>query len=88
VLTYSFFGIILKAKGGRKMSSDVVIFTVPDMSCSHCENTIKTALLRLNGVDNVNIDLQKKKVSIEYEGTKISSEILKSTIEDQGYDVK
>ncbi len=70
------------------MSSDVVIFTVPDMSCSHCENTIKTALMKLNGVENVNFDLKNKKVSIEYEETKVTRDLLKNTIEDQDYEVK
>lgn len=70
------------------MGKENVIFTVPDMSCSHCENTIKKAVGNLNGVENVLIDLNSKKVSVEYDDSKVSVDTIKVTIEDQGYDVK
>lgn len=70
------------------MSKENAIFTVPDMSCSHCEKTIKNAVGRLNGVDSVLIDMNSKKVSVEYDETKVSTETIKETIEDQGYEVK
>jgi Heavy-metal-associated domain. len=44
------------------MGKENVIFTVPDMSCSHCESTIKKAVGKLNGVENVFVDLNTKKV--------------------------
>ena len=65
-----------------------IIFTVPDMSCSHCENSIKKAVGTLNGVENVNVDLASKKVSVEYDPSKVSTETIRNSIEDQGYEVK
>ncbi len=70
------------------MGRENVIFTVPDMSCSHCENAIKKAVGELNGVENVLVDLNSKKVSVEYEEAKVSVDTIKVTIEDQGYAVK
>lgn len=70
------------------MGKENVIFTVPDMSCSHCENTIKNAVGKLNGVENVLVDLNSKKVSVEYDEGRISSDTIKLTIQDQGYEVK
>ncbi len=70
------------------MGKENVIFTVPDMSCSHCESTIKNAVGKLNGVENVFVDLNNKKVSVEYDEAKVSVDTIKVTIEDQGYDVK
>jgi len=70
------------------MGKENVIFTVPDMSCSHCENAIKKAVGKLNGVENVLVDLNSKKVSVEYDEGKVSVDTIKVTIEDQGYDVK
>lgn len=67
---------------------DNIIFTVPDMSCSHCENSIKKAVGTLNGVENVIVDLASKKVSVEFEPTKVSAETIRNSIEDQGYEVK
>lgn len=65
-----------------------VILTVPDMSCSHCESSIKNAVGALNGVENVIVDLATKKVSVEYDAAKVSIETIRNSIEDQGYDVK
>ncbi|OGO82706.1 MAG: copper resistance protein CopZ [Clostridiales bacterium GWC2_40_7] len=70
------------------MGKENIIFTVPNMSCSHCESAIKKAVGKLNGVDNVLIDLGSKKVSVEYDEAKVSVDTIKVTIEDQGYDVK
>ncbi len=67
---------------------DNIIFTVPDMSCSHCENSIKKAVGTLNGVENVIVDLASKKVSVEFEPAKVSAETIRNSIEDQGYEVK
>lgn len=70
------------------MGKDNVILTVPDMSCSHCEASIKKAVGNLNGVDNVIVDLASKKVSVDFDDTRVSIDTIKVTIEDQGYDVK
>lgn len=64
------------------------ILTVPDMSCSHCESSIKKAVGTLNGVENVIVDLATKKVSVEYDSAKVSVETIRNSIEDQGYNVK
>ena len=70
------------------MGRDNVILTVPDMSCSHCEDAIKRAVGKLNGVENVLVDLGSKKVSVEYDESKVSVDTIRVTIEDLGYDVK
>jgi len=70
------------------MSKETKVFNVEGMSCSHCENTIKKAVGALNGVENVMVDLAMKKVSVEYDPDKVELDIIRGTIEDQGYDVK
>jgi copper chaperone len=70
------------------MAKEVSSLNVDGMSCSHCENSIKKSVGALNGVSNVTVDLKAKKVSVEYDPEKISIQIVKDTIEDQGYDVK
>lgn len=62
--------------------------SVDGMSCSNCESKVKEALLRLNGVQSVVVDLKLKKVSVEYDDEKVFLDVIKGTIEDQGYDVK
>jgi copper chaperone len=63
------------------------ILKVEGMSCSHCENAVKKSVGALEGVIAVAVDLKEKTVTVEYEGTKVSPDRIKSEIEDQGYDV-
>lgn len=70
------------------MSMDIRTLSVEGMSCSHCENAIKKSVGALNGVSNVTVDLKEKKVIVEFDPELISIDIIRDTIEDQGYDVK
>jgi copper ion binding protein len=69
------------------MSKETRTLTVSGMSCSHCEYVIKKAVGTLNGVEKVTVNLESKKVAVDYETDKISLELIKEVIEDQGYDV-
>ena len=70
------------------MALETVNLTVEGMSCGHCVSSIKNSVGALNGVKQVNVDLRSKKVTIEYDPQKVDTQILKDTIEDQGYEVK
>ncbi|MCX7843461.1 MAG: copper chaperone CopZ [Clostridia bacterium] len=70
------------------MSMEIKVLTVEGMSCGHCENSIKNYVGALNGVHEVNVDLTSKKVSVEYDPERVTLDIIKATIEDQGYDVR
>lgn len=70
------------------MSTEIKALKVEGMSCSHCENTVKNAVGSLNGVVSVNVDLNGKKVVVEFEPEKVSIDTIKAVIEDQGYEVK
>ncbi|SCG81764.1 Copper chaperone copZ [Proteiniborus sp. DW1] len=61
------------------------ILTVEGMSCQHCVKAVKNALSELEGVKSVEVDLDTKKVEIE--GDNLQDELLKSAIEDAGYEV-
>ena len=69
------------------MSKQVSTLTVEGMSCSHCENRVKKSVGELTGVDSVTVDLQSKKVVIEYDAEKVNLATISETIEDAGYDV-
>ena len=70
------------------MKEDLVSLNVEGMSCSHCADSIKKAVEELNGVSKVTVSVDDKKVVVEYDGERISSDIIKDVIEDQGYQVK
>jgi len=70
------------------MSKENICLTVSGMSCSHCENSVKKAVGALNGVDSVKVDLESKKVYVEYDPARVSLDAIEKAIEDQGYDVE
>jgi len=63
------------------------VFTVPDISCEHCERAIKGALEPLPGVQVVNVDIPGKKVRVQYDETKVDVETIKAAVEEEEYPV-
>ncbi|GKU76133.1 copper ion binding protein [Paenibacillus sp. L3-i20] len=61
------------------------VLNVEGMSCGHCVNSVEKALGEI-GVSG-KVDLAGKKVSVDYEESKVTIEAIKAAIEDQGYDV-
>lgn len=58
---------------------------VEGMSCSHCENSIKSALKEISGILEVFVNLAEKTVEVSFEN--IDLELIKKTIEEQGFDI-
>lgn len=62
------------------------VLKVKGMSCQHCVMSITKALNQLDGVKNVNVDLQKGEV--RFENTKgVASSQIEKAITDAGYEV-
>jgi copper chaperone len=70
------------------MLSEHVAFNVEDMTCEKCASTIQGALSKLNGIMNIIVDLDMKRVAVEYDVERLNFETLRGTIEDAGYKVK
>lgn len=64
-----------------------ISLTVENMNPDSVEK-IKNALERINGVERVIVSLDNRKVFIEYDDEKINDQLIKETIEDEGYIVK
>lgn len=61
--------------------------SVPDISCGHCKSTIEGAVSVLDGVDTVTVDVEPKRVSLDFDEHRISIEAIVAAIEEAGYDV-
>lgn len=70
------------------MAGDIITLKVLGMSCQHCAGSIKKAVGELNGISSVQVNLEAQKVVVEYDSEKISEDIIRETIEDNGYEVK
>ena len=71
----------LAMAAGEKAS---VTFLV-SMSCENCKNRIEKNLAYEKGVKNLEVDLSKKTVTIEYDTEKTTPDNLKSAIQNLGY---
>jgi copper chaperone len=60
---------------------------VEGMSCSHCVNAVTKGVTALGGVSGVNVDLEGKTVTVDFDEAKVTLDSIKEAIEDEGYDV-
>ena len=60
-------------------------FHIEGMSCEHCVKAVKNAVGAIDGVTGVEVSLEENTAIVECGET--PPELIKSEIEDQGYDV-
>jgi copper chaperone CopZ len=61
------------------------VFEVPDMTCSHCTNTI-TGVLESHGATVAGIDLDSKQVTADFPSAEAREQAF-DAIRDEGYTV-
>jgi copper chaperone len=64
--------------------SQTVTYTVPGMSCSHCERAVREELEAVEGVESVAVDLGTKLVTVT--GAPLDDAALRAAIEEAGYE--
>jgi copper chaperone len=60
-----------------------ITYTVPDMSCGHCEHAVSSELEQVPGVESVDVDLETKIVKVR--GSELDDAALRAAIEEAGY---
>ena len=63
-----------------------VVFTVPEISCGHCKDTIESTLDNVDSIESVSVDIENKSVEV------VSSAVLdminvSQLLDEQGYTV-
>ena len=61
-------------------------FTVPEISCDQCKETIEGILNSEENINSASVDIEKKEVSISSD-TKVSIGDLGALLDDHGYTV-
>ncbi len=59
-------------------------FTVPGMTCGHCEAAVKGEIGKLAGVDTVEVDLATKAVVVE--GTNLDRSAIFAAVDEAGFE--
>ena len=62
------------------------IFTVPEISCGHCKESIESAINTIEAVQEVSVDIDKKLVEINSTDA-IDMEVVTNLLDEQGYTV-
>ena len=62
-----------------------LVFTVPGISCGHCEAAIKHEVGSVAGVADIEVDLDSKLVTVR--GETLDRDDIVAAIDEAGYDV-
>lgn len=62
-------------------------FQVPGMSCAHCENAIRSALLGVDGVYEVDVNLETKTVVVHHDAV-VNTGAMREAINEAGYEIE
>ncbi len=59
---------------------------VDGMSCGHCVETIENAVMKMEGVSQVQVSLENKNVSVDFDENQTSLEDIKGKIVEVGFE--
>ena len=60
-------------------------YSVPDVSCGHCQHAITAEVETIPGVASVDVDLHVKRVTVT--GERLDDAAVRAAIDEAGYDV-
>ena len=63
-----------------------VVFTVPEIRCGHCKDTIESTLNNVESIESVSVDIEKKSVEI-ISSSDLDMMNVSQLLDDQGYTV-
>jgi len=63
-----------------------ILFTVPEISCGHCKDTIESTLNNVESIESVSVDIEKKSVEI-ISSSDLDMMNVSQLLDDQGYTV-
>ena len=61
-------------------------FTVPEISCGHCKETIESTINSLKNVEAVNVDIDQKSVEVK-SSSDLDLSLVSNMLDEQGYTV-
>jgi copper chaperone len=67
----------------RRPVSETVTYSVPAIHCAHCAMSIREEVSEVDGVEEIDVDLDSKIVTIH--GSKLDDVALRAAIVEAGY---
>lgn len=85
IRTVSFLLTALAASSGAMAAAQTITLNVPGMTCSSCPITVKKALMKVDGVQQVKTNLDKKEAVVTFDNAKTNVAKLSIATGDAGY---
>ncbi|MFK3961700.1 copper chaperone CopZ [Guptibacillus hwajinpoensis] len=60
---------------------------IEGMTCDHCKAAVTTALQELEGVSEVNVNVEEGTAKVAYNASSVSVSDMNEAVEEQGYDI-
>jgi mercuric ion binding protein len=79
------FAFLTALAGSAWAATQTVTLSVPDMTCSACPLTVKAALMKIAGVNKVEISLETKEAVVTFDDAKTSAAALTLATAGAGY---
>lgn len=67
------------------MTTEILIYSVPGITCEHCRTAITKEVRMIPGVEDVQVDLEQKLVTVA--GPTNIDTAVRAAIDEAGYDV-
>ncbi len=64
-----------------------VVLEVPNISCEHCERTVRSTLEPLAGVQTVQVDVPARAVTVDYDEDTVSLDEMSAALAEEDYPV-
>ncbi|PIE89815.1 MAG: copper-binding protein [Acidobacteria bacterium] len=64
-----------------------ITLQVQGMTCNHCKMAVEKSLQQVEGVTQVDVNLERGSVQIQYDAQKTGKDQLEAAIDDTGFDV-
>jgi copper chaperone len=65
--------------------TDTKTYSVPGIHCGHCKDAVTRELVAVEGVQSVDVDLDRKLVTVT--GSGLDDSALRAAIDEAGYEV-
>ena len=63
-----------------------IVFTVPEISCGHCKDTIESTLNNVESIESVSVNIEKKSVEV-ISSSDLDMMNVSQLLDEQGYTV-
>lgn len=80
-----FAAIALVAAAPVWAATQTVTLAVPGMTCAACPITVKQAISKVDGVNKVNVNFDKREAIVTFDNAKASVQKLTQATESAGY---